>query len=275
MKRLILLFLLLFGLVSNIDAQGRPEIRFKATGATIGCASGATFVYLDGPFANVNNALNYPYEGMVYDANGNIYEHAVGTASGSTLNNPTIGWGFSTGNTGGSANASFPIPNDTAYNLRFVLYYPTGEPSWVAYVRISKCNGGSITQLRDFPFPSAGLPTITDPGARPDDRINWHYGDAHIGILYPADNGGINLYSYADESYIFDFVTAAMLEPYSNDLPAAPILLAQHGLISAYLLSDGRIQFNLGPDAEGKWYEVILDSLDDRDIDGFAHDPNE
>jgi hypothetical protein len=274
MKRLLLLLILVLCFLPTIKAADAPEVRFRAAGATIGCASAATFVFLDGPFANVDNALNYPYEGTVFAA-GNIYESTVSSLSGATLNNPAIGWIFETGNTGGKANAAFPLPNDTPYTLRFVLYDPSGAPAWVAIVTISKCNGGSIIRLDDFPYPTAGLPSIIDPSAPPDDRINWHYGDAHIGILYPGNEGGINLYSYADDAYHFDFVTEAMLEEYTDHLPSSPVLLAQQGLISAYLLPDGRIQFNLGSDAEGKWYEVILDSLSDRDIEGIAHDPNQ
>lgn len=274
MKQLLLVLLFVLCLLPTVHAANPPEIRFKAAGATIGCASGATFVYLDNPFPNVDNALSYGYEGMVFAA-GEIYESTAGALTGATWNNPTLGWRFETGNSGGKATAAFPIPNDTPYALQVVLFDTTGLPSWVAVVRISKCNGGSIIGVSDYPYPLEGLPSIDNVDAPPDDRINWHYGDAHIAILYPSGNGGINLYSYADDSYSFDFVSPAMLESYQNNLPSSPVILAQYGSVTAYLLPDGRIQFNLGPDAEGKWYEVILDTLSDRAIDGILNDPNQ
>jgi hypothetical protein len=273
MSRYVVAIMLCFLAFTTVQAAGRPEIRFSNTSPSIGCASGATFVRFAGSNPNVDNALNYGYEGKVFAA-GSIYEHSVGSAPGSIWNSTSYGWVFEQGNTGGSANALFPLPPDTPYTLRMILFDTNGSPSWVAVVRISKCNGGSIVYLHDFPYPSNGLLDPINDGP-PDDRINWHYGDAHIGILYPGNNGAINLYSYADDAYIFDFVTTAMLAPYANALPSSNVLLAEHGQIRAYLLSSGEIQFNLGPDAEGKWYEVILDSLADRDIRAYAHDPNE
>lgn len=274
MKSRILVLLLTFWMVTGAQAVSRPEVRFKANGAVIGCASGATRVYFDGPFATVDNATSYHFDGIVFSGS-NIYEHSVGSITGASLNNPALSWSFDAANTGGRANASFPLPNDTPYSLRFVLSDSSGRSAWVAIVNISKCNGGVITQLVDYPYSAASAATLeVVVDGPPDNRLNWRHGDANIGIIYPGQDDRLDLYCHDEKVYISSFVTPLMLEPYTDRLPDQPVVLAQRCFVTAYLLTDGIIQFNLGPDIEGKWYEVMLDSLTDREIKSIGHDPN-
>lgn len=105
----------------------------------------------------------------------------------------------------------------------------------------------------------------------PDDRLNWHYGDATIAILYPGDNA-VDVYDYATESYIFNFITA---DDIPDEPPAENTIIRQEGHIMASILTTGEIQFNLGPDAEGKSYVFIMGDIYGSDNYGFKYDPNE
>lgn len=107
----------------------------------------------------------------------------------------------------------------------------------------------------------------------PDSRLNWRYGDSHIAILYAGNNGTIHLYDYESDLYIYDFFTV-------DDIPATPpdenLLIRSFGLTSVYILTTGQIQFNLGPDAEGKIWVFIMDDLSDRDnLDSYYIPPPE
>ncbi|MCB9460782.1 MAG: hypothetical protein H6670_14115 [Anaerolineaceae bacterium] len=104
-----------------------------------------------------------------------------------------------------------------------------------------------------------------------DNRLNWHYGDATIAILYPGDNA-VDVYDYATGNYIFNFITA-------NDVPDTPpdqnTIIRQEGNIMVSILTTGEIQFNLGPDAEGKSYVFIMGDIYGSNLYGFKYDPSE
>lgn len=129
------------------------------------------------------------------------------------------------------------------------------------------------------PVPSSNgeIAEIISIPTAPDNRINWQFGDAHIGILYPGSDGAIDLYDYADEDvYHFDFISAEALAIFDDNLPNEPTIIATQGLLTAYLLPTGQIQINLGPDEEGKVFVVILNDLFDRDLSqSYYLDPNE
>ncbi|MCA9893147.1 MAG: hypothetical protein KC615_09195 [Anaerolineae bacterium] len=105
----------------------------------------------------------------------------------------------------------------------------------------------------------------------PDNRLNWHYGDATIAILYPGGNA-VDVYDYATGSYIFNFITA-------DDVPDMPpdqsTIIRQQGNIMVSILTTGEIQFNLGPDAEGKSYVFIMGDIYGSNRYGFKYDPSE
>ncbi|QPC83543.1 hypothetical protein G4Y79_03935 [Phototrophicus methaneseepsis] len=105
----------------------------------------------------------------------------------------------------------------------------------------------------------------------PDNRLNWGYGDANIGILYPGEDA-IDLYLYSTDQYITNFITTA-------DIPATPpaenTIIRQEGNVSVSILTTGEIQFNLGPDAEGKSYVYIVADIYGASGYGYKYDPNE
>lgn len=111
----------------------------------------------------------------------------------------------------------------------------------------------------------------TSEPAPPDDRLNWHYGDATIAILYPGDNA-VDVYDYATENYIFNFITT---DDIPDEPPAENTIIRQESQIMASILTTGEIQFNLGPDAEGKSYVFIMGDIYGSDSYGFKYDPNE
>jgi hypothetical protein len=120
---------------------------------------------------------------------------------------------------------------------------------------------------------SASLNGITMP---PDDRINWQFGDSNVGILYPGHDGAVDLYIYVTGEYIFNFVIPDELAVYEDNPPSTNTLLKQVENISVYILTTGQIQFNFGPDAEGKVWALVLHDLSDRDrSQSYYVDPNE
>lgn len=108
-------------------------------------------------------------------------------------------------------------------------------------------------------------------GVSPRIPLNARYGDSHIGILFTNSGGGIDLYLHETGRYTGNFVAPDMI---SEDAPTENTLIAQRGMVSAYHLTTGQIQFNFGPDAEGKQYTFIVDALTGANRQGSAFDPN-
>lgn len=159
------------------------------------------------------------------------------------------------------------------YNpIRFVLSSPAG-------------NGFPEQILVSITNNCAGLPTFvaSDSGdslpvaaVAPDNRINWQYGDANIGILYPGNDGAIDLYDYETQTYYSDFIMPDEISNVQANPPASPLLVKSLGRISVYVLPDGHIQVNFGPDNEGKMWVLLMDDLSDRENEGsYYRDPNQ
>jgi hypothetical protein len=108
----------------------------------------------------------------------------------------------------------------------------------------------------------------------PDNRMNYQSGDAHIAILFPTENG-IDIFVYASGSYISNFITNEDIAAYLENLPSENLLIRSEGLVSVYILTTGQIQFNLGPDAEGKTYTIRMDDLSGTNLETEYFDPNE
>lgn len=100
----------------------------------------------------------------------------------------------------------------------------------------------------------------------PDNRLNPTFGDGHLAILYPNANGGIDVYLYANEQYVTDFISEA-------DVYAG--FTRTIGSVTVLVLEDERIQFTLGPDSEGKIFTIIFDDLAGSNPVGAYYDPNE
>jgi hypothetical protein len=100
----------------------------------------------------------------------------------------------------------------------------------------------------------------------PDNRLNPTFGDGHLAILYPNANGGIDVYLYAEDQYLSDFISEA-------DVQAG--FTRTSGSVTVLVLEDERIQFTLGPDSEVKIYTITFDDLAGSNPVGSYYDPNE
>jgi hypothetical protein len=116
------------------------------------------------------------------------------------------------------------------------------------------------------PFDADG---VTD--GPPDDRMNWGYSDASIGILYPGDDA-IDLYLVGTGQYIANFIT---IDDIPDTPPAENTIIRQEGNVTVSILTTGEIHFNLGPDAEGKSYTFIIEDIYGVGAYGSYYDPNE
>lgn len=105
----------------------------------------------------------------------------------------------------------------------------------------------------------------------PDDRIAPGAGDANVAILYPTGDS-IGVYSHQSEGYIENFIT---VDDIPDEPPAENTIIRQEGNIMVSVLTTGEIQFNLGPDAEGKTYTIIMSDIHGSNTYTTYYDPNE
>jgi hypothetical protein len=214
-------------------------------------------------FDSTGNAVavehNFQFVGDIYDA---------------------IGWYVSM-NTGVPTTSS-----PSSRSVKAVLIdtpYLTQDADIATYIHNTPVASSAWFDMGGFSPACAALPggipnSASDDGITmpPDNRINWQFGDSNVGILYPGRDGAVNLYIYASQEYIFDFVTPEEIEPYQDNPPSENTLLKRVENISVYILSTGQIQFNFGPDAEGKVWVLILNDLSDRDTSqSYYIDPKE
>jgi hypothetical protein len=100
----------------------------------------------------------------------------------------------------------------------------------------------------------------------PDHRANWMMGD-DIAAVYPETdaegNPELHVYAIGDEgSGAYQFkVTLADLQPFIDNPPAENTLIKSSGKAALYALDSGEFQISLGPDDEGKYYDLIFTSL--------------
>jgi hypothetical protein len=103
------------------------------------------------------------------------------------------------------------------------------------------------------------------PPKAPDNRVNWQHGDL-LAVIYPSNdeqgNPALDVYSVTQPSqgaFLCRIVQSDLTVP----LPAENKLIKQCGeVVNIYQLTTGEIQFNIGPDAEGKTDVFILDDID-------------
>ncbi len=128
-------------------------------------------------------------------------------------------------------------------------------------------------------LPAGSIPAgsgIKEGDLPPDNRLNWHFGDGSVAVLYPRGTEAVDVYIHDTQQYVPNFVTPDDLEVYADNPPEQNTLLRKVGRIAVYILTTGQIQFNFGPDVEGKEWVFIMDGLDDRQAeDSYYFDPNE
>ena len=108
----------------------------------------------------------------------------------------------------------------------------------------------------------------------PDNRINWRMGDDIAAIYRDADDAGnpaLSIYEInADAEGELRFkVTMADLQPYLDNPPAHNTEIMSAGKVTLYALSSGEFQISLGPNAEGKIYDLIFTTLPVEEFEMF------
>jgi hypothetical protein len=120
--------------------------------------------------------------------------------------------------------------------------------------QISDFNGTNFVITEDCGDAAGGT-------AASDGRLNPAFGD-HFAVVYPSDGAGnpaLRIYRVDADSRGWLALAVDV-----DDLPAVEAmhqLVAQGDGVAVYLLNTGEIQINLGPDAAGKMFTLIVDGL--------------
>lgn len=117
-----------------------------------------------------------------------------------------------------------------------------GDPATESGTRIVGCSGEILPQASD-------------------DRINAGYGDL-LAVLYNVETStGPGIVVYVVDGTVGRSIGAYAGVLFTVDTPRQNTVMAELGPTMLIALSSGEFQINIGPDAEGKVYEVILDEL--------------
>lgn len=166
-----------------------------------------------------------------------------------------------------------------AYQSRYRMDCTGIEDSEPAIVTVTNCIvcGGpeEPTATPVMPEPTAtpvmpgptATPVMPGPAESPDNRLNWQCGDSHIAIVYPGREGALDVYDYASAAYTSSVVTPADLASRGE--------IARSGAVTFYGLEGGRLLAFIGPDREGKFCELTLDSDLRTTLSKNFVDPNE
>ncbi|MCB9450272.1 MAG: hypothetical protein H6672_02470 [Anaerolineaceae bacterium] len=123
----------------------------------------------------------------------------------------------------------------------------------------------------DYVDPRCPHPGLTDDDSAPlppDERLNWQQGDLTAVVYAASDSSGapaLHVYGVNADSqgYFLASVTQADLAPYRNaPLPAHNTVIKTLGEnVTLYRLVSGEFALVIGPDAEGKNWQVIFDDI--------------
>ncbi|MCB9449909.1 MAG: hypothetical protein H6672_00625 [Anaerolineaceae bacterium] len=115
----------------------------------------------------------------------------------------------------------------------------------------------------------------------PDNRLNWNQGDLLAVAYSGTDSSGapaMHVYRVNNDSQgVFLFsITQADLAPYQNaPPPASNTLLKTFGDVALYRLVSGEFALVIGPDAEGKNWQMIFDGIPWTTLHYAHFDPGE
>lgn len=108
-----------------------------------------------------------------------------------------------------------------------------------------------------------------------DDRLNAALGD-HILILYNdvGEDGSPEFHMYAvsedgGKGDLLYTITLADVAPYVDAPPEQHTLVVRQEEMAFYALSTGEFQFNIGPDAQGREWAVVVDGLPAQSVHGY------
>ncbi|MBN1312967.1 MAG: hypothetical protein JXB30_16265 [Anaerolineae bacterium] len=108
-----------------------------------------------------------------------------------------------------------------------------------------------------------------------DDRLNAALGD-HILILYNGvgkdSSPEFHLYSVTEDGYKGEHlytITCADIAPYIGAPPTQNTIIVREGAMAFSALTSGEFQFNIGPDAQGREWAVVVDALPAESVHGY------
>lgn len=108
-----------------------------------------------------------------------------------------------------------------------------------------------------------------------DDRLNAALGD-HILILYNdvGEDGSpeFHMYAVSEDGGRGDLLYTITLDdvaPYVDAPPEQHTLIVRQGEMAFYALSTGEFQFNIGPDAQGREWAVVVNGLPAQSVHGY------
>ncbi|MEO8608496.1 MAG: hypothetical protein ABI690_11465 [Chloroflexota bacterium] len=120
--------------------------------------------------------------------------------------------------------------------------------------------------------PSKASGHLARPAEPPDKRLNWQHGDLLAAIYPSTDEQGkpaLDVYNVTQQSEGYFACRIAQADLAATP-PAQNTLIKQcSAIVSVYQLATGEVQFNIGPDAEGKTIVVILDGIPSSKIYGY------
>lgn len=216
-------------------------------------------------FANITSAafVNCPGPTLEGSITIDVLNASGGLINGSTGINGQI---VMTSNGGFRATRSWPYVSGVPYNFIFI----TPGAATLAHVDIYVLFGGVTTDT--YRFGCDGTVTRLGGGLTgPDGRINPNNGDL-ISALYLATGKdgrtAIRVYDINAESVglLRGDYTFSLFEPYIGKPPKSNTIITRIGRTVLIALNTGEFQINVGPDAEGKVHEVILNGMPPTEI---------
>lgn len=98
----------------------------------------------------------------------------------------------------------------------------------------------------------------------PDSRLNWQHGDL-LAVIYPsmgeANQPVLDVYAVMENSQGTFVCRLTEAEVATTQQDKNLFLKSCGDFVSIYLLMTGEIQFNIGPDAQGKIQVIIFDGI--------------
>ena len=114
-----------------------------------------------------------------------------------------------------------------------------------------------------------------------DQRLNRELGD-HIALIYNiTDASGAselrvyNVMETGEPGELLMAINHDAIAPYIDNPPEENRLIVREGQVAFYALTTGEFQFNLGPDAQGREWAVIIDTLPPETIYGYQVGSNQ
>jgi hypothetical protein len=162
---------------------------------------------------------------------------------------------------------TYTIPSDGWYILRFEAN--VGEASWYTDCTAGP-DGGSEGEE---PIIDEDGNVIVHP---PDDRVNWQCGD-DVAVIFSVNDSENNPALHVYQPAIEGINPHRPLVITRADLPkpmppAENTWIAGEGLVNAYVLDTGEIQFNIGPTADGKVQVLIFPNFNGEGT--YCHESN-